>query len=261
MPKILLVDDNYENLRHLQDNLEQWLNAEVDTFKSPKVALEQAAKAVYDIVIANFKMEEMDGINFLEEYRSIHPHVSRLLISKHNNSYIFYGAITNTHITRSVEQPFSEETMRTIVEEILSDKGKPPIAFITSEKRKHTRIALRFPTTISFDDGLILNATTRDISFAGTFLETVERLPSVLPTTCTLQILLDQTDINGAAITIRSELKRLEQFGLSMLFLSTDNESYCHLKKLLLLNALDPQKLEQELKANPSVYSTYKDNN
>jgi len=77
---ILIVDDNSMGLIARRTVLEE-LGHRVHTCSSPDEALEQCDKQRFDVVVTDYKMPKMDGIEFIRELRKQHPAMSVILIS------------------------------------------------------------------------------------------------------------------------------------------------------------------------------------
>lgn len=78
--RILIVDDNSMGLQARRTVLEE-LGHRVHTCSSPQDALEQCGKNRFDVVVTDYRMPKMDGIEFIAELRKHHPGVPVILIS------------------------------------------------------------------------------------------------------------------------------------------------------------------------------------
>src|SRR5260370_42109699 len=77
---ILIVDDNNMGLVARRTVLEE-LGYCVETCVSPQEALEQCAKTHFDVVVTDYKMPRMNGVEFIQELRKQHPAIPVILIS------------------------------------------------------------------------------------------------------------------------------------------------------------------------------------
>ena len=77
---ILIVDDNSMGLMARRTVLEE-LGHEVHTCSSGQEALEQCNKQCFDVVVTDYKMPKMNGVEFIRELRKHHPEVPVILIS------------------------------------------------------------------------------------------------------------------------------------------------------------------------------------
>jgi CheY-like chemotaxis protein len=78
--RILIVDDNSMGLLARRTVLEE-LGHRVHTCASPQDALEQCDKTRFDVVVTDYKMPKMNGVEFIAELRKHHPAVPVILIS------------------------------------------------------------------------------------------------------------------------------------------------------------------------------------
>jgi DNA-binding NtrC family response regulator len=78
--RVLVLDDEPIVCKRLQPALEK-LGFEVDTFTQSVEAMHQVQQSVYDIVITDLKMKEVDGMRFLEEVKKQHPETEVIVIT------------------------------------------------------------------------------------------------------------------------------------------------------------------------------------
>lgn len=79
-PNILLIDDNKMGLSARKIVLEE-LGYSIVASNSPIQALDQLAAQTFDMVITDYKMPNMDGIELISRVRSSHPAMPVILIS------------------------------------------------------------------------------------------------------------------------------------------------------------------------------------
>ena len=70
MQHIIIVDDNLTNLTLFKHLLKKLDEVEVTTFAEPKVALEWCMHQAPDLVILDYMMPEMDGLEFIRHFRA-----------------------------------------------------------------------------------------------------------------------------------------------------------------------------------------------
>ncbi|HVT94965.1 MAG TPA: response regulator [Bryobacteraceae bacterium] len=78
--RILLVDDNKAGLIARKSVLEE-LGHEITIASSPSDAVEHFGQLKFDIVVTDFKMPAMNGIELIRQLRGIHPAIPVILIS------------------------------------------------------------------------------------------------------------------------------------------------------------------------------------
>lgn len=78
--RILIVDDNSLGLAARRSVLEE-LGHKVVTSSAPHDALELCGKQRFDVVVTDYKMPKMNGVEFISRLRKQHPTLSVILIS------------------------------------------------------------------------------------------------------------------------------------------------------------------------------------
>lgn len=78
--RILLVDDNCLGLAARRSVLEE-LGHRVQTSGTAAEALELCGKHVFDVVVTDYKMPKMNGIELIGRLRKLHPSTAVILIS------------------------------------------------------------------------------------------------------------------------------------------------------------------------------------
>jgi CheY-like chemotaxis protein len=113
--RILLVDDNSLGLAARRSVLEE-LGHKVQTSGTPAEALDLCAKQRFDVVVTDYKMPKMDGIEFIGRLRKLHPTSAVILISGFTDTLGLNEANTGadvvlqksnhevTHLVRSVNR-------------------------------------------------------------------------------------------------------------------------------------------------------------
>ncbi len=104
-PAILYVDD--ERLLHgVLDRLFSREGIQVTSVSSAIEAIEALKKQPYDLVITDFKMPEMDGIELLGHVRQEYPDTKTIMITAHSNVQHAVGAMQNGAVDY-IPKPFS----------------------------------------------------------------------------------------------------------------------------------------------------------
>ena len=67
---ILIVDDEQDMLQLLERSLAPDLNCRIETASSGKEALQAISRDPFDLVLADIKMPEMDGLALLELHQA-----------------------------------------------------------------------------------------------------------------------------------------------------------------------------------------------
>lgn len=118
MRRILLVDDEPNILRALRRSLhdETW---EIDVSADVRDALKRVQTTPYDLVVSDYRMPVMDGVEFLSRTRDYQPDAVRMILSGHADRDAVLAAINQAAITRYVSKPWDDYELRIIIRESL----------------------------------------------------------------------------------------------------------------------------------------------
>ncbi|HWY47451.1 MAG TPA: response regulator [Bryobacteraceae bacterium] len=136
--RILLVDDNSLGLAARRSVLEE-LGHKVVTSGAPQEALELCVKQRFDVVVTDYKMPKMNGVEFITRLRKQHPATLVILISGFTDTLGLNESNTGADI---VLQKSSHEVTQLIraVNRLLRKppSKKPPVSQPSAkvEKRK-----------------------------------------------------------------------------------------------------------------------------
>lgn len=156
MQRILLVDDEQNVLNALRRELAGIY--EVETFTSPQEALRRAGEAEFALVVSDYRMPDMDGVTFLENFGQMQPDAVRLILSGEADMDVLIKAINVTHLYRFLTKPWDETDLKSNIQQgldyreaILENRriakayrqhfGTPP----QEQERKLYRVLLVFP--------------------------------------------------------------------------------------------------------------------
>jgi len=108
---ILLVDDE----KMVLDSLESLFTLETDYdiigFTSPFSALENISETSVDLVISDYLMPEMNGIEFLLKFREMYPEAIRILLTGYADKENAIRAINELGLYQYIEKPWDNEEM------------------------------------------------------------------------------------------------------------------------------------------------------
>ncbi|MHB1291894.1 MAG: response regulator [Sulfuricella sp.] len=130
MYRIMLVDDEQNILNALRrlfvsPSFQDMENSkfQMETFTSPSQALLRAEDGVvFDLVISDYRMPEMDGVAFLKAFKRIQPNAERLILSGYADLEALVGAINEAQIFRFISKPWRDYELKSAVAQALAHR-------------------------------------------------------------------------------------------------------------------------------------------
>lgn len=130
MSRILIVDDEASILKSLQRLLRvapcayggKQFPLEVHVSSSPMEALKMAHHEDYDLFISDYRMPEMDGIEFLKAAKSIQPDAARLILSGYADLNALVRAVNEVGIERFIGKPWNDYDLMSAIGQALSHR-------------------------------------------------------------------------------------------------------------------------------------------
>lgn len=117
--KILIVDDEPNVLRALSRLLNQY---DTSLAISGEKALLLAEKQTFDLVISDYMMPGMNGIEFLILFKRMQPDAIRVVLTGFANLECVQQAINEAEVFRFINKPWSNLEILSMVENGLSHK-------------------------------------------------------------------------------------------------------------------------------------------
>ena len=117
---ILVVDDYQTMIRIIKNLLKQLGFANVDEASDGKAALEKIAAKPYGLIISDWNMEPMTGLDLLKQVRGGGNKVPFIMVtaeSKTENVLAAREAGVNNYIVK----PFNADTLKTKLSSVLGD--------------------------------------------------------------------------------------------------------------------------------------------
>jgi DNA-binding NtrC family response regulator len=119
--KILLVDDD----EWIRDSLSLFFEAEgcdLLTFETAEEGMEAVKKQAYDIVISDYKLPGMDGLEFLRRVRENQPNAFEVLITAYANCEIVKEA-NEIGVKDIIPKPFTSLDVETSLARIIENSA------------------------------------------------------------------------------------------------------------------------------------------
>ena len=112
---ILLVDDEEMVVTSIKSFLTLETDYTVVAFTSPREALEYVRKNKVDLVISDYLMPDMDGIEFLGNVKKIQPEATRVLLTGYADKENAIKAINDVGLYQYIEKPWENDELRLII--------------------------------------------------------------------------------------------------------------------------------------------------
>ena len=119
--KILLIDDD----EWIRDSLSLFFEAEgcnVLTFETAEEGMEAVKQQAYDIVISDYKLPGMDGLEFLRRVKEKQPNAFEILITAYANCEIVKEA-KMMGVKDIIPKPFTSEDVETSLSRIIENSA------------------------------------------------------------------------------------------------------------------------------------------
>ena len=121
---ILIVDDD-EDLTNLYETFLKYNGYRVDAFTDPIDALYSFRKNVYDLVLLDLKMPQMNGVVLSQELQNIDPTLLYRFITAANKEYIETLKTNSPDIENNIiYKPLWLNELRITIHSLLSNKEK-----------------------------------------------------------------------------------------------------------------------------------------
>lgn len=130
MSRVMLVDDEEAILNSLKRLLRlapcamgnKSFVLEVESFSSPLEAIERARHEPFDLFVSDYRMPEMDGIEFLKEVKALQPDAARLILSGYADLNALVRAVNEVGIDRFIGKPWNDYELMSAIAQSLAHR-------------------------------------------------------------------------------------------------------------------------------------------
>ena len=119
-PTTVFVVDDEPMLLELADIIIKSMGFEVRTFLDPEIALKEFIAAPPDLVITDYAMGRMNGMDLIRECRRFNPDQKIILVSGTVDEYVFANAIFRPD--RFMAKPYQFSDFSDCIREVLAKK-------------------------------------------------------------------------------------------------------------------------------------------
>ena len=112
---LLIVDDEEMVLTSLRSLLKIETDYAVACYTDPNQALDEVRRNGVDLVIADYLMPQMNGIQFLAQVKSLDPEVTRILLTGYGDKESAIQAINRVGLFHYVEKPWDNNQLLLLI--------------------------------------------------------------------------------------------------------------------------------------------------
>lgn len=128
MYRIMIVDDEENVLKALKRLLTAapcyhegvTYKLEVETYTSPRAALERAQETPFAVFISDFRMPDINGTEFLTQVCRLQPDSVRMILSGYPDLDGLVDAINQARIARFIAKPWNDYDLISIIGQALA---------------------------------------------------------------------------------------------------------------------------------------------
>lgn len=119
---VVLVDDETLVLDSLRTFLELETEYNVEAFDVPTAALEWAGQGSADVVVSDFLMPGINGIELLRRFAEAQPHAPRILLTGYADKESAITAINDVGLFQYVEKPWDNAQLLIVLRNALDKR-------------------------------------------------------------------------------------------------------------------------------------------
>lgn len=160
MKRIMLIDDERSVLQSLQRSLRDMCQKEhvlIEPHLSPIESIKRLSEAQFHIIISDYHMPEMSGVDFFKIAKVIQPDAIRLMLSASAEFKTALSAINDAEVFRYIEKPWDLAELKEIIQlslaeyarnqavQVLVDNAKKQQHELTSQELERIRLEKEEP--------------------------------------------------------------------------------------------------------------------
>jgi len=119
VPRILLVDDDKEHLKLFTLIIEN-RGYSLDTYSDPAAALLKFKPNYYDLLLLDYRMPNLNGLELYARMREIDPTTKALLLTANHEQFNEGKQVEGQHYLKVITIPISNEKLLAEVESVLN---------------------------------------------------------------------------------------------------------------------------------------------
>ena len=114
----MLIDDD-EWIRGSMSLLFEGEGCPLMAVETAEEGMERLEKQDYDVILVDYRLPGMDGLEFLNKIRDSHPHALTLLITAYGSGSVISKA-SDLGVNGFVDEPFTMETLENALSRVIA---------------------------------------------------------------------------------------------------------------------------------------------
>jgi DNA-binding NtrC family response regulator len=114
-PTVVIVDDESMVVTSIKAFLELDAEFDVHTFIEPAEAEQFFAAHQVDVIVSDYRMPQMNGLDLLKRLKTIQPETSRVLLTSREDANGVIDAINQVSLFQYIEKPWDNEQLLLVV--------------------------------------------------------------------------------------------------------------------------------------------------
>jgi DNA-binding NtrC family response regulator len=110
-PRLVLVDDEDMVITSISAFLMLETDWEVEGFTSPEAAIKHLEANAADVVVSDYLMPKVNGIQMLRRAKELHPAAARVLLTGHADKQSAIQAINDVGLYQYLEKPWDNSQL------------------------------------------------------------------------------------------------------------------------------------------------------
>ena len=122
--RVMVVDDEPGILNAVRRELNTpplgRIRYEVETFTDPQAALARAREQAFEVVLSDYRMPQMTGLEFLTELGKLQPDCVRIVLSGQTDFDALVQMINETHVYRFIPKPWTSYFLKSTLTQAIN---------------------------------------------------------------------------------------------------------------------------------------------
>ena len=112
---VAVIDDEPMVTQSIKNFLALETDYQVLTFNSPQAAIDSLKETPVDVIISDYLMPDINGIDLLLELKNLQPQATRILLTGYADKENAIKAINDVGLYQYVEKPWENEDLKLVI--------------------------------------------------------------------------------------------------------------------------------------------------